>query len=133
MIKMLNDNSTIYVYISHKYGGNPDNVKHVEKLIINMVNKYEHIQPISPIHATGFLYDVVSYDRGIEWCLNLLKDVDCMVVFGDDSISKGCMMEKDFCQKHNIPVIEYDNFDKWYKNRIKLGDDDCGKKEEENV
>lgn len=121
------------VYISHEFGGKDDNVNRVAGIIKDLVEKYENIFPISPIHATGFLYHAVSYDRGIEWCLDLLNLCDCMIVFGDKSNSKGCKIEKEFCKENNIPVIEVDDFDRYYKKLfMKCGEKHGEEKEETN-
>lgn len=106
-----------FIYFSHKFGGDKNNKYKLEDYIKELVTKYEFI-PISPIHNTGFLYDVVSYEKGIDWCIKLLSLASAMVVFGADSNSKGCLLEKDYCVKHNIPVVEYSDFDNWYKTYI---------------
>ena len=84
------------VYISHEFGGELENVQRTEELIKDLIKKYDQIQPVSPIHATGFLYNEVSYEKGIDWCLNLLR----------------------FCDEFNIPILDIDEFDEYYKRKI---------------
>ena len=105
----------VMVYISHKFGGKQENMFSVERHIENLVNKYDKITPISPIHNTGFLYNLVTYQKGISFCLDLLKNCDIMVTFGEDSNSKGCMIEKEYCRNNNIPIVDEKDFDNWYK------------------
>ena len=106
------------VYISHEFGGELENVQRTEELIKDLIKKYDQVQPVSPIHATGFLYNEVSYEKGIDWCLNLLRLCDVMIVFGHESMSRGCIIEKEFCDEFNIPILDIDDFDEYYKRKI---------------
>ena len=92
------------IYISHVYGGNQDNKDKVEAIIKQLVKQHPHYLFISPIHALGYLYDEVDYNTGIKMCLELLKHCDEMWVCSE--LSRGVLMEKDYCISHNIEVIE---------------------------
>ena len=94
------------IYISHQYGGKEENKLHVENIIKELVKNNPQHTYVSPIHAVGFLYNDVSYEQGIEYCLDLLKMCDVMYTFGEHSNSKGCIIEKRFCKDNNIPIID---------------------------
>ena len=79
------------IYCSHKYGGSEENKCICEEKVkalqlADLENTY-----ISPIHALGFLYDVVSYEQGMELCIDLLSVCDKMVVLSEHS--KGVKIE----------------------------------------
>lgn len=94
------------VYICHEFGGKQENIERVTKLIKKLIRVYPDICFLSPIHATGFFYHDVSYEKGMEYCLTLLDMCDEMWVFGSKSMSKGCMIEKNYCKRYRIPIIE---------------------------
>lgn len=81
------------IYVSHPFSGKPENKAEVERIVTDLTKKYpEHIF-YSPIHAFGFMYNSVSYDRGMELCLDLLSLCDELWVFGDYDKSRGCRRE----------------------------------------
>ena len=59
------------IYCAHKYGGNEANRCRVEALIRAIQISDPNNTYISPIHAFGYMYHDVSYDRGIDICLSL--------------------------------------------------------------
>jgi hypothetical protein len=106
------------IYVCHKFGGDPANVTDVEEKLLALYHD-EHIRKTlhgkvtfySPLHATGFLYEAVGdWHDGMRMCLEELVECDAMLVFGEDSFSRGCMMEREYCVKYKIPLIEYDMF-----------------------
>lgn len=60
---------------------------------------------ISPIHALGYLYDAVSYEQGMELCIDLLSVCDKMVVISE--ASKGVKIEIEQAEKMGIPIEYY--------------------------
>lgn len=94
------------VYICHEFGGKQENADKVAELIKKLIKVYSNICFLSPHHATGFFYHDVKYDKGIEYCLTLLDMCDEMWVFGSKSMSKGCLIEKEYCRKYKIPIVE---------------------------
>ena len=98
------------IYICHEYGGIYDNAKIVVNYIKKLVSYNRNNIYISPILLFGMLYDIVPYDMSMEYCLQVLKDCDSMIIFGDESKSKGCIIEKEFCEKNNIPIIEFTDY-----------------------
>lgn len=85
------------IYISHPYGGQPENKHRVEEVIKRISKRYPEITFISPIHCFGFMYDDVDYQTGLNWCLELLNACDEMWVFGNYLDSKGCKAEIQHC------------------------------------
>lgn len=91
------------VYVSHPFGGNEENKQKVEEIVRNLVKQNPGITYISPIHALGYLYHDVSYEAGLEMCLELLNKCDKMLVFGDWKQSRGCTAEVLFAETHMLP------------------------------
>jgi hypothetical protein len=98
------DKSKKVVYISHEYGGKWRNKREIGKIIKALVFFYPDVIFVSPVHCFGFLYKKVSYERGIEMCLELLDRCGEMWVFGRHS--KGVTMEIEHCEANGI---------KWYQ------------------
>lgn len=90
------------IYVSHPYGGKEENKQAVEDIIRKLaVDNPQHTY-ISPIHCFGFMYNDVSYESGLDMCLNLLNKCDKMVVCGDWESSKGCTAEVLFAESNMI-------------------------------
>jgi hypothetical protein len=99
------------VYICHEYGGNPENAAKVAKLVTELSLKYPEIVFVSPVHAFGFMYRDVSYIHGMIQCLTLLDMCTEMWVFGEKSNSRGCKIEKEYCDRYKIPIVERGDYD----------------------
>lgn len=93
------------VYVAHPFGGDPENVKRVENLILQWIHSKPHKLFISPIHATGFYYHEVSYAEGMGACFELLSMCDELWLCPGWEQSKGCNLEKTWAQQHGIPII----------------------------
>jgi len=91
------------VYISHPFGGKEENLIEIQAIIENILLNRDDVTPISPVHSFGFLYDFLSYTKGLGLCLDLLCKCDEMWVYGDYLTSKGCRTEIAFCESCNIP------------------------------
>ena len=94
------------IYICHEYGNDYKNADRVADLVSALSVVYPDICFVSPIHAFGFMYADLSYDHGMKLCLALLDMCDEMWVFGDGSNSKGCLVEKEYCRRYDIPITE---------------------------
>lgn len=94
------------VYICHEFGGKKANYDKITRLVVQLSELYPEVLFLSPVHAVGFMYYEVDYDKGMEYCLTLLDMCDEMWTFGEFSNSKGCLIEKDYCVRYQIPVIE---------------------------
>lgn len=92
------------IYIAHEYGGKQSNKDKVETIIKQLAIQYPDYCFVSPVHSFGYLYNDVSYDKGMEYCMTLLRCCDeCWIC---SELSRGVLMEKDYCISHNIPVID---------------------------
>lgn len=91
------------IYIAHEYGGKKENKLKVEEIIKDLIKKYPDYIFISPIHSFGYLYNEVTYEKGIEYCLTLLDLCDEMWIY---KRSKGVEIEMDYCFEHGIPYME---------------------------
>lgn len=99
------DKSKMVIYISHEYGGKWRNKRKIEKLINQLVRMNPDKIFVSPVHCFGFLYKKVSYERGMEMCLELLDRCNQMWVFGKHS--KGVKLEIQHCQENDIKYYIY--------------------------
>ena len=93
-----------WIYIAHPYGGKPENKAEVEQIIKDLVKQNPKAVYISPIHMFGYLYDDVSYEQGIDYCLDILGACDELILTGDWETSRGCKMEKEYAGKNEIPI-----------------------------
>lgn len=92
------------IYVSHAYGGQPENKQEVEEIIGRLIKKYPDCLFISPINTFGFLYYDVPYEDGLDMTLALLKKCTHMLVTGDNwGKSKGVKREIKFCIINKIP------------------------------
>lgn len=102
---MEQDKSKVTVYISHEYGGKWRNKRKIGKLIKTLVYLHPDKIFVSPVHCFGFLYKKVSYDRGMEMCLELLDRCNEMWVFGNHS--KGVKLEIGHCEETGMKYYTY--------------------------
>ncbi len=91
------------IYVAHPYGGKEENKEKVERLIKGLVGIYPDYCFLSPIHATGFLYNEMTYDEGMKHCYTLLDLCSEIWIFGD---SKGTRLEREYAQRYKIPIVE---------------------------
>lgn len=101
------------VYICHEFGGKRENADKVAMLIKKLIDAFPDICFLSPIHSLGFFYQDVSYEKGMEYCLTLLDMCDECWTFGNKSMSAGCVIEKEYCKKHKIPIIEQGDYNEY--------------------
>ena len=94
------------VYLSHKYGGDKNNLKEVEEIIRTQQKKHPNYMFISPIHMFGFLYNDMSYEDGLELCLYQLAECDEIWVTGEKWYdSTGVIKEIEYANAHKIDVL----------------------------
>ena len=94
------ENSKI-VYVAHPFGGLGSNIDKTSDIMKLLCDKFDTITFISPIHAYGFMYESVDYDRGINLCFKLLDLCDTLLLCGEWEHSKGCNMEKEYALRNN--------------------------------
>ncbi len=92
-----------FIYVSHPFQNKPENVKDIERYITIWERIHQSYVFVSPVHCFGFMYEKMSYEDGLNWCLQLLSVCDEMWVCGDYENSTGCCAEIDFCKNHYIP------------------------------
>lgn len=93
------------IYISHPYGGREDNKEEIEQIMHQLVKSNPQHTYVSPVHTFGYMYNTVSYQQGLEMCLDLLEVCDMMFVFGDYECSQGCNAEIQYCEIHDKPYL----------------------------
>lgn len=92
------------VYVAHPYLGDPENKARVEGIIIGLMQVHKDVLFISPIHALGFLYKVLTYEEGMAFCFELLSMCDELWLCPGWESSRGCRMEYEFAKQRGIPV-----------------------------
>lgn len=101
-------------YIAHPFGGKPENVQDVERIIRQLIKQYPKYTFYSPLHNTGFFYNDIDYDTGLEHCLAMLKRCDELWLCKGWANSRGCMREVVFAHKHSIPIYQlFKEGNKW--------------------
>ena len=96
------------IYIAQPYGGREENMALARKYTMALQECHRDKAFISPVIAYGHTYSVHSYDRGIGICLDLLAHCDQLWIIGDDGISKGVKLERQWAQEHGIPIKEFE-------------------------
>ena len=81
------------IYVSHAYGGNPDNIKKAEKITHDLqINDLSNCY-ICPLNAFSHLgYNEIGYEEELLLCEDLLTVCDKLIVAGS-TISKGVERE----------------------------------------
>ena len=92
------------IYIAHPFGGKQKNVERVEQIIKRLIKRYPDYTFYSPLHATGFYYNLVSYEKGMEHCLELLSRCDELWLCEGWKESRGCLMEMHYACNNNMPI-----------------------------
>ena len=93
------------LYISHKYGGDPANIKRAKKITHDLqVNDTENCY-ICPLLAFSHLgYNEMGYDEEMELCIDLLSVSNVLIIASD--ISEGVQKEIDFARLVGMEVID---------------------------
>ncbi|MFA6661456.1 MAG: DUF4406 domain-containing protein [Bacilli bacterium] len=92
------------IYVAHPYGGKDENRIDVEKIVLQLTAENPNILYISPIHATGYLYNVLSYDDGMRYCYALLDCCDELLLCNGWQDSKGCSLEEEYAMRNDISI-----------------------------
>ena len=96
------------VYIAHPYNGELKNKDNVEKIIRKLATKNPNVLYISPIHTIGFLYNDVTYNHGMDYCIELLSLCDELLLCQRWKTSTGCLIEKSYAEKNGIQISFYE-------------------------
>lgn len=92
------------VYVAHPYNGNTANKDKVESIVKELVKEDPNVLYISPIHATGYLYNDVDYLTGMNYCFDLLDMCDELLLCEGWENSRGCNMEKQYAEQNGIQI-----------------------------
>lgn len=91
------------VYVSHKFGGNPDNMERAKQITHDLQVKDPENCYICPLMAFSHLqYSEMSYDAEMELCIDLLSVCDKLIVASE--ISEGVQRELDFANLVGMEV-----------------------------
>lgn len=91
------------VYVSHKFGGNPDNMERAKQITHDLQVKDPENCYICPLIAFSHLqYGEMSYDAELELCIDLLSVADKLIVASE--ISEGVQRELDFANLVGMEV-----------------------------
>ena len=110
-MKASKNNNPKYIYLSHPYGGDPQNLEKCTRLLKELQLKHikEGFVFISPLHTFGSLYEDMDYEDGLKLCLDLLDLCDEMFVAPGWEHSVGCNREIEYCKEHEIPSSYLEN------------------------
>jgi len=90
------------IYVAHPYNNKSNNKKSVELIIKALALSNPNQIYISPIHTFGFLYNTVSYDKGMYYCKALLSQCDSALFCKGWETSRGCRLEMAYCIENKI-------------------------------
>ena len=90
-------------YVSHAYGGNPENIEKAKKITHDLqVNDLENCY-ICPLTAFSHLgYNEIGYNEEIALCLDILSVSDVLIVASE--ISEGVRREIEFAELVGMEV-----------------------------
>ena len=92
------------IYIAHPFGGEKENVEKVQKIITDLLHRLPNHTFYSPLHATGFFYNELSYLDGMEHCFEALSRCDELWLCEGWKDSRGCNMEYAFAKGKGMPI-----------------------------
>lgn len=94
------------IYIAHPFGGKQENIEKVQKIITDLIWQMPDHTFYSPLHATGFLYEELSYLDGMEHCFEVLSRCDELWLTGNWRESRGCKLEFGFATERSMVIKE---------------------------
>ena len=93
------------VYVSHCYGGKPENVELAKRITHNLQVENPNHCFICPLLTFSHIkYGEIGYDEELELCLDILSVSDVLLVTSD--ISDGVQKEIDFARMVGMEVID---------------------------
>ena len=93
------------VYVSHCYGGNPENVERAKRITHDLQVENPTHCFVWPLLNFSFLdYGEIGYEQEMEICLDLLSVCDYLIVASD--ASHGVQKEIDFARMVGMEVID---------------------------
>jgi len=112
------------LYFSHPYSNKEENKVDIERCIQALYDNddiFNKFIIVSPVHCYGFMYENTEYNRGLQYCTDLLLKCDGMILVGNYEESTGCKEELRICNALGITHKLYKNIDE-LKDSIKTGD-----------
>lgn len=99
------------VYISHPYGGNPNNLAEVERLIEELPKKGIFAYSVfSPLHNFSFAKynnpEKIEYWEDMVKCLKFLDMKTCLTLCGNWQESLGCCIEVLYAIENEIEIVQ---------------------------
>ncbi|MEN6312792.1 MAG: DUF4406 domain-containing protein [Clostridiaceae bacterium] len=92
------------IYVAHPFKGDPENIKRVEAIILQLTKLYPDYTFYSPLHATGFFYFAKTYEEGMKDCIEMLSRCDELFLCNGWEHSKGCGIEFNWADEHHMPI-----------------------------
>lgn len=93
------------IYVAHPYGGDPDNLENIKKLINDLTIDYpDDYVFISPVPLWEEAYRVMDYMPGMDKCLELLSRCDELWLAHNWHESRGCMIEYGYALGAELPI-----------------------------
>ena len=80
-------------YVSHPYGGKQKNEAKADEIVRALQTEYPDICFVSPVHAIRCPYSKTDYIQGLDYCLELLRRCDGIVMCGKWQESIGCVSD----------------------------------------
>ena len=93
-------------YIAHPFQGKPENVADAELVILKLIKQFPDATFYSPLHATGFFYFEMTYEKGMEHCFEALGRCDELWLCEGWKRSRGCNLEAAYAKNNGIPIYE---------------------------
>ena len=90
------------IYVAHPYNNLVSNKRSVEMIIKELSLKNPSKVYVSPIHTFGFMYNTVSYEKGMYYCKSLLAECDSVIFCKGWETSRGCKLEMEYCLEHGV-------------------------------
>jgi len=94
------------IYVAHPFSGKAENVEKAERILRQLMREYPDYVFYSPLHATGYYYHDVPYDKGMEHCLEMLRRCDELWLCEGWEDSRGCSIEYSFAKGMGMPICE---------------------------
>jgi len=94
------------IYVAHPFSGKAENVEKAERILRQLMREYPDYVFYSPLHAMGYYYHDVPYDKGMEHCLEMLRRCDELWLCEGWEDSRGCSIEYSYAKGTGIPIRE---------------------------
>lgn len=96
------------IYVSHKYGGNPDNIERAKKITHDLqVGDLANCYVCPLLTFSNLEYGEVGYDEEMALCLDLLTVCDKMIIASE--VSEGVQREIDFARLVNMEIVDLEH------------------------